>query len=59
MPDAPKSNRREYGLDKKKIPNRFALDFVARQKVDGLHLRVFIVHQLLLLWHVEYTKNCP
>jgi hypothetical protein len=39
--------------------NSFALDFVARQKVGGLHLNFFIVNQLPLFPPVEYAKKCP
>lgn len=38
--------------------NSFALDFVARQKVGGLHLNFFIVNQLPLFPPVEYAKKC-
>jgi hypothetical protein len=39
--------------------NSFALDFVARQKVGGLHLIFFIANQLPLFPPVEYAKKCP
>lgn len=39
--------------------NSLVLDFVARQKVGGLHLNFFIVNQLLLFPPVEYAKKCP
>jgi hypothetical protein len=39
--------------------NSFAFDFVARQKVGGLHLNFFIVNQLPAFPPVEYAKKCP
>jgi hypothetical protein len=39
--------------------NSLVLDFVARQKVGGLHLNFFIVNQLPILPPVEYAKKCP
>ena len=39
--------------------NSFVYDFVARQKVGGLHLNFFIVEQLPVLHSDEYPKRCP
>jgi len=39
--------------------NSFALDFVARQKVGGLHLNYFIVEQLPILPPERYAEKCP
>lgn len=39
--------------------NSFALDFVARQKVGGIHLNFFIVEQLPLLPPDAYAEHCP
>jgi hypothetical protein len=39
--------------------NSLVLDFVARQKVGGLHLNFFIVNQLPLFPPEEYAKKCP
>jgi hypothetical protein len=39
--------------------NSLALDFVARQKVGGLHLNFFIVNQLPLFPPSHYAKPCP
>jgi N-6 DNA Methylase len=38
--------------------NSFAFDFVARQKVGGLHLNFFIVNQLPVFPPEHYTKKC-
>ena len=35
------------------------LDFVARQKVGGLHLNYFIVNQLPVFPPEQYLKTCP
>jgi len=39
--------------------NSFALDFVARQKVGGVHLNFFIVEQLPVLAPDAYAERCP
>jgi hypothetical protein len=39
--------------------NSFALDFVARQKVGGLHLNFFIVEQLPMFGPDFYDQPCP
>lgn len=39
--------------------NSFALDFVARQKVGGVHLNFFIVEQLPLFPPDRYQDRCP
>ncbi len=39
--------------------NSFALDFLARQKVGGLHLNFFIVEQLPLFGPDRYRDRCP
>lgn len=39
--------------------NSFAYDFVARQKVGGLHLNFFIVEQLPTFPPVHYADRCP
>ncbi len=39
--------------------NSFAYDFVARQKVGGLHLNFFIVEQLPTLPPDAYADKCP
>lgn len=39
--------------------NSFALDFVARQKVGGLHLNFFIVNQLPIFPPDYYAQPCP
>jgi hypothetical protein len=39
--------------------NSFALDFVARQKVGGVHLNFFIVEQLPVLHPDAYADRCP
>jgi len=39
--------------------NSFAYDFVARQKVGGLHLNFFIVEQLPTLAPDRYDDKCP
>ncbi len=39
--------------------NAFALDFVARQKVGGLHLNFFIVEQLPAFAPDAYAERCP
>jgi hypothetical protein len=39
--------------------NSFSLDFVARQKVGGVHLNFFIVEQLPLLPPDRYADRCP
>ena len=39
--------------------NSFAYDFVARQKVGGLHLNFFIVEQLPTLPPDAYAARCP
>jgi hypothetical protein len=39
--------------------NAFALDFVARQKVGGVHLNFFIVEQLPVLPPDAYDAKCP
>jgi hypothetical protein len=39
--------------------NAFAYDFVARQKVGGLHLNFFIVEQLPTLPPDRYDEKCP
>jgi len=39
--------------------NSFALDFVARQKVGGVHLNFYIVEQLPVLPPERYAAKCP
>lgn len=39
--------------------NSLAYDFIARQKVGGLHLNFFIVEQLPTLPHDTYEDPCP
>lgn len=39
--------------------NSFVLDFVARQKVGGVHLNFFIVEQLPIFPPAFYAKRCP
>ena len=39
--------------------NSFALDFVARQKVGGVHLNFFIVEQLPVFPPDRYENRCP
>jgi hypothetical protein len=39
--------------------NSLAFDFIARQKVGGLHLNFFIVEQLPTLPPDRYDENCP
>ena len=39
--------------------NSFALDFVARQKVGGVHLNFFIVNQLPIFPPEFYQERCP
>jgi hypothetical protein len=39
--------------------NSFALDFIARQKVGGVHLNFFIVEQLPLFSPERYAERCP
>jgi hypothetical protein len=39
--------------------NSLALDFVARQKVGGVHLNFFIVEQLPLFAPDKYAERCP
>ena len=39
--------------------NSFALDFVARQKVGGVHLNFFIVNQLPIFPPEFYEERCP
>ncbi|MBI3839782.1 MAG: N-6 DNA methylase [Planctomycetia bacterium] len=39
--------------------NSLALDFVARQKVGGVHLNFFIVEQLPILPPDRYADRCP
>ncbi|MFA6133276.1 MAG: DNA methyltransferase [Phycisphaerae bacterium] len=39
--------------------NSFAYDFIARQKVGGLHLNFFIVEQLPTLGPDRYEEKCP
>ena len=39
--------------------NSFAYDFIARQKVGGLHLNFFIVEQLPTLPPDRYEEKCP
>ena len=39
--------------------NSFALDFVARQKVGGVHLNYFIVNQLPIFPPDVYEERCP
>ena len=39
--------------------NSFALDFVARQKVGGVHLNYFIVNQLPVFAPERYSDKCP
>lgn len=39
--------------------NSFALDFVARQKVGGVHLNFFIVEQFPILPPDRYAEKCP
>ena len=39
--------------------NSFVLDFVARQKVGGVHLNFFIVEQLPVLSPDAYSRRCP
>jgi len=39
--------------------NSFVLDFVARQKVGGVHLNFFIVEQLAVFPPDRYDQRCP
>lgn len=39
--------------------NSFVYDWVARQKVGGLHLNFFIVDQLPMLMPYQYEQECP
>jgi hypothetical protein len=39
--------------------NSLALDYVARQKVGGIHLNYFIVNQLPLFGPERYEERCP
>ncbi len=39
--------------------NAFVLDYVARQKVGGVHLNFFIVEQLPMFPPDEYERKCP
>ena len=39
--------------------NSLVLDFVARQKVGGVHLNFFIVNQLPILPPEQYEEHCP
>ena len=39
--------------------NSFAMDFIARQKVGGVHLNFFIVEQLPIFSPDFYTDHCP
>jgi len=39
--------------------NSFAFDFVARQKISGIHLNFFIVEQLPTFPPHEYDRACP
>jgi hypothetical protein len=39
--------------------NSFVLDFVARQKVGGVHLNFFVVNQLPLFDPARYQDKCP
>lgn len=39
--------------------NSIALDFVARQKVGGLHLNFFIVEQFPIFPPDQYAERCP
>ena len=39
--------------------NSFALDFLARQKVGGLHLNFFIVEQFPIFPPDQYAERCP
>ena len=39
--------------------NAFAYDFIARQKVGGVHLSYFIVEQLPILPPETYAEKCP
>lgn len=39
--------------------NSLALDFVARQKVGGVHLNFFIVNQLPIFAPAHYADRCP
>ena len=39
--------------------NSIAMDFVARQKVGGVHLNFFIVEQLPLFGPDRYAERCP
>jgi hypothetical protein len=39
--------------------NALALDFVARQKVGGVHLNFFIVNQLPIFPPGQYQERCP
>jgi hypothetical protein len=39
--------------------NSFALDFIARQKVGGVHLNFFIVEQLPIFSPDRYAERCP
>jgi hypothetical protein len=39
--------------------NSFALDYVARQKVGGVHLNFFIVNQLPIFPPDRYDERCP
>lgn len=39
--------------------NSFALDFVARQKVGGVHLNFFIVEQFPIFSPDRYSDKCP
>ena len=39
--------------------NGFVLDFIARQKVGGVHLNFFIVEQLPIFTPDRYAEKCP
>jgi hypothetical protein len=39
--------------------NSFAMDFLARQKVGGVHLNFFIVEQLPIFSPDSYAEKCP
>ncbi len=39
--------------------NSFALDFIARQKVGGVHLNFFIVQQFPIFPPDQYAERCP
>jgi hypothetical protein len=57
QPEAPITIRRELCLLANL--NSLAYDFIARQKVGGLHLNFFIVEQIPTLEPDAYNEKCP